>query len=43
MSRLPPALCADSAYLTMRIRHMRLAGLTRAIDELNRYCSPASK
>jgi hypothetical protein len=40
MSRLPVALCKDSAYLNMRLQRLTIAGLTRQVDQLKRFCEP---
>jgi len=38
MSRVPPSLCRDSAYMNMRVQRLTIAGLTRQIEQLKRYC-----
>jgi hypothetical protein len=38
MSRVPPSLCRDSAYMNMRVPRLTIAGLTRQIEQLKRYC-----
>ena len=40
-SRLSPALCADSAYMEIRLGRMTLVG--QPTDQLRAYCSSVTK
>jgi hypothetical protein len=43
-SRLSATLCADVAYMEMRLKRMALvSGLQRLIDRLKQHCSTAAK
>jgi hypothetical protein len=41
-SRLSPGLCADPAYMEMRLRRLGIAKMTQEAERLKEYCRTAA-